>query len=276
MEQLFQEASSYLSNTPLNFSDQDKLEFYAFFKQATVGPCNAPKPAFYDFVGKAKWASWVNLGQMSKEVAMQRYVEKLDRLAPQWRPDASVPAPDSSDAPAEDNQDDEDSDLERLEADDDEEESKQSKPNPSSVTFSKGQSTLAFFDPQNPEMSGHDSPSEFEAKTIYDLAGEGEIEAVVTALEQTQMPIDKPDNEGRTLLHFAADRGQVEMVRLLLDAHRANPNVQDAEGSTPLHFACTCEFPEVAALLLQYGASADIADREGETPRSIAPHLVDL
>ena len=31
------------------------LKFYSYFKQATLGPCNIPRPAFWDVVGKAKW-----------------------------------------------------------------------------------------------------------------------------------------------------------------------------------------------------------------------------
>jgi len=31
------------------------LKFYAFYKQATLGPCTDPKPGFWDVVGKAKW-----------------------------------------------------------------------------------------------------------------------------------------------------------------------------------------------------------------------------
>ena len=30
-------------------------QFYALYKQATEGPCGAPKPGFWDVVGKAKW-----------------------------------------------------------------------------------------------------------------------------------------------------------------------------------------------------------------------------
>ena len=31
------------------------LQFYALYKQAKNGPCNIPKPAFWDVIGKAKW-----------------------------------------------------------------------------------------------------------------------------------------------------------------------------------------------------------------------------
>lgn len=36
-------------------SHEMMLKFYSFYKQASVGPCNISKPAFWDVVGKAKW-----------------------------------------------------------------------------------------------------------------------------------------------------------------------------------------------------------------------------
>ena len=33
--------------------------------QSTVGPCNVPKPGALDFVGKAKWNAWKELGEIS-------------------------------------------------------------------------------------------------------------------------------------------------------------------------------------------------------------------
>lgn len=57
-----------------------KLRFYAYFKQATEGPCNASKPAFWDVVGKLKWEAWKKLGNMPKHEAMNNYVEELKKV----------------------------------------------------------------------------------------------------------------------------------------------------------------------------------------------------
>ena len=58
-----------------------KLKLYALFKQATNGPCNAPKPGTFDFVGQAKWSAWDSLGDMSKEDAEKAYIEYVDELS---------------------------------------------------------------------------------------------------------------------------------------------------------------------------------------------------
>lgn len=62
---------------PFQPSNDMMLKFYKFYKQATVGPCNIPRPGFWDAVGKAKWDAWNSLGDMSKEKAMTSYVDEM-------------------------------------------------------------------------------------------------------------------------------------------------------------------------------------------------------
>eukprot|EP01137_Pigoraptor_chileana_P009290 Opistho-2@57314 len=62
---------------PFNPTNEQKLKFYSAFKQATEGPCDKPKPSFWDVVAKAKWEAWKGLGNMSKNDAMQAYVDNL-------------------------------------------------------------------------------------------------------------------------------------------------------------------------------------------------------
>ena len=42
---------------PYDPSNDEKLLFYSYFKQATEGPNKKKKPAFYDIIAKAKWFS---------------------------------------------------------------------------------------------------------------------------------------------------------------------------------------------------------------------------
>ncbi|XP_037384922.1 enoyl-CoA delta isomerase 2-like [Talpa occidentalis] len=58
-----------------------KLKLYALYKQATEGPCNAPKPGVFDFVNKAKWDAWNGLGSLPKETARQNYVDLVSNLS---------------------------------------------------------------------------------------------------------------------------------------------------------------------------------------------------
>ncbi|KRY99985.1 Enoyl-CoA delta isomerase 2, mitochondrial [Trichinella zimbabwensis] len=48
-----------------NVSPKHQLKLYAFFKQATVGPCKTDKPNSFDVVNLAKWKAWSSLGTMN-------------------------------------------------------------------------------------------------------------------------------------------------------------------------------------------------------------------
>ena len=43
------------SSGSLQPSNLTKLIFYGLFKQATVGPCNEPRPLLFNVVKRAKW-----------------------------------------------------------------------------------------------------------------------------------------------------------------------------------------------------------------------------
>ncbi|KAM9712789.1 acyl-CoA-binding domain-containing protein 5A isoform 2-T2 [Menidia menidia] len=62
---------------PFQPSNDMMLKFYSYYKQATVGPCNIPRPGFWDAVGKAKWDAWNSLADMPKEEAMTAYVDEM-------------------------------------------------------------------------------------------------------------------------------------------------------------------------------------------------------
>ncbi|KAG8916594.1 hypothetical protein FRC00_014642 [Tulasnella sp. 408] len=62
---------------PVQPSNEEKLKFYAYYKQATVGDVNTPRPGMLDFTGKAKWDAWNEVKGTSKEDAENKYVETL-------------------------------------------------------------------------------------------------------------------------------------------------------------------------------------------------------
>ncbi|KPM03740.1 Acyl CoA binding protein-like protein [Sarcoptes scabiei] len=61
-------------------SDEVRLRFYAFYKQATEGPNLTKKPAFYELVNRYKWNAWKQCGDMSRFEAMRLYVEELKKV----------------------------------------------------------------------------------------------------------------------------------------------------------------------------------------------------
>ena len=49
-------------------NQEDLLFFYGRYKQATVGPCDAPKPSFFQMKEKSKWNAWNELGNKSRKM----------------------------------------------------------------------------------------------------------------------------------------------------------------------------------------------------------------
>ena len=62
-------------------SNDELLELYALFKQATVGDVSGSRPGMMDFKGRAKFDAWTKKKGTSKDGAMTGYVALVDRLA---------------------------------------------------------------------------------------------------------------------------------------------------------------------------------------------------
>ena len=58
-------------------SNDDKLEFYGLFKQATVGDCNINRPSIFDVKGRIKKEAWEAKKGMSQDDAKAAYVSKV-------------------------------------------------------------------------------------------------------------------------------------------------------------------------------------------------------
>ena len=71
------EESKTLSERP---SNDDMLRLYALYKQGSVGPVSGDRPGMMDFVGRAKYDAWADLGDMSQDDAMTTYVELVESL----------------------------------------------------------------------------------------------------------------------------------------------------------------------------------------------------
>ena len=74
--------------------------------------------------------------------------------------------------------------------------------------------------------------------------------------------INRPNEQGMTLLHIAASEGHVEGCKALLDVG-ADINAVDSKGKTPLHYAVENGHMEVIKLLVERKADLSIKDENG-------------
>ena len=80
LEERFVEAAARSKTLPPQ-SNTALLDLYKFFKQGKMGDVSGPEPGAFDFKGKAKYDAWSTVKGMSKEEAMEKYIETVDRLA---------------------------------------------------------------------------------------------------------------------------------------------------------------------------------------------------
>lgn len=70
-----------LSKTP---AADELLELYALYKQATGGDVQGERPGMLDFKGRAKFDAWSGRRGVSKDAAMQSYVQLVEKLAAKY------------------------------------------------------------------------------------------------------------------------------------------------------------------------------------------------
>lgn len=119
--------------------------------------------------------------------------------------------------------------------------------------------------------------------TKKELAVRHELEAAILDQDMAQVQhlvwdnpllINAQDDNGRTLLHFAATEGNVEAARFLLD-NNAIVDAQDNWKSTPLLLAIyeeplVLDRASVVTLLIENGANIHGKDSVGNTPLHMA------
>ena len=131
---------------------------------------------------------------------------------------------------------------------------------------------------------------------VYQRSGQGDLDRndIREWLSQTGDDMDRPDNNGLTMLMWAAAYGQVPTVQLLLN-HGVNVNVTGKENGdniwregcvvitlfaeTALHLAASCGCHELVTLLVRSGSLVDAEDENLSTPLMLAslgghPHCV--
>ena len=76
----FQSAARRSKQLTKRPSNEDLLNMYALFKQATDGEVSGDRPGGFDFKAIAKYDAWASKKAMSQDQAMQEYTVLVDRL----------------------------------------------------------------------------------------------------------------------------------------------------------------------------------------------------
>lgn len=74
-------SSQQLTKRP---SNEELLDLYALFKQATEGDVTGDRPGGFDFKGIAKFDAWAGKKGITKDKAMEDYVQLVKQLQAQY------------------------------------------------------------------------------------------------------------------------------------------------------------------------------------------------
>jgi acyl-CoA-binding protein len=76
----FNDAAERVKTLTYRPTNEQLLQLYAFFKQATEGDVHGDKPGMFDFKGVAKYNAWESLKGKSADESMNDYVALVDEL----------------------------------------------------------------------------------------------------------------------------------------------------------------------------------------------------
>ena len=76
----FEQAQQLIKTLTERPSNEELLDLYALFKQATEGDNNSKEPGMWDLKEKFKWKQWESKKGMTAEQAMTAYSTLVDEL----------------------------------------------------------------------------------------------------------------------------------------------------------------------------------------------------
>jgi diazepam-binding inhibitor (GABA receptor modulator, acyl-CoA-binding protein) len=77
----FKEAKARVEKLSRRPSNDQLLDLYGLYKQATEGDVSGSRPGLLDLKGRAKYDAWAKRKGASKDDAMKKYVALVDDLA---------------------------------------------------------------------------------------------------------------------------------------------------------------------------------------------------
>ena len=80
LDSKFNDAGERIKTLTERPSNEELLQLYALYKQATDGDVHGEKPGMFDFKGAAKYQAWGKLSGMTAEAAKQGYIDHVNAL----------------------------------------------------------------------------------------------------------------------------------------------------------------------------------------------------
>lgn len=232
LEESFNRATKYLQMLVSELDSGQLLGFYGLYKQATVGPCDIPRPNWYQVQAKHKWEAWKNLGDMNRETAMANYIHAIAKINPSWEEEAKAGWTSTAESTGWtsvsklSNMDTELRDTDKTFFD-----------------WVKEGNEAKVREILNGEPMIVDMLDQDGLVPIHWAADRGHVK-IVEYLIESGANVNSQDRDGQTPLHYAASCGHTEAVKCLLSS--GAQIIADDNGKTPKDVA---DDEHLAALL---------------------------
>jgi acyl-CoA-binding protein len=80
LEEQFEETSKRVHTLSQRPSNDILLDLYSYHKQASLGDVHGENPGMFDFINAAKYNAWASKKGLTREQAMQHYVDLVNSL----------------------------------------------------------------------------------------------------------------------------------------------------------------------------------------------------
>ena len=84
LQQQFEKATTRSKELTKKPGNEELLQLYALYKQATEGDISEERPGGFDFKAIAKYDAWAEIKGKTKEQAMKEYIALVDQLHQQY------------------------------------------------------------------------------------------------------------------------------------------------------------------------------------------------
>ncbi len=132
------------------------------------------------------------------------------------------------------------------------------------ITIKNNEGKTAFYYAEEPELKALLDPK----IALFKAFSTSKYKEVKRVLE-SGVDVNSVDEDGNTVLHYAAYNDETEIAELLL-SKGANVNAVNREKETPLHMASDEGDKEIVKLLLGAGANVNAVEIDGKTPLHMA------
>jgi len=221
LSETFEHATKVVVQLASSLNSEQLLKLYGLYKQAKQGPCDIPRPSWYQLDARSKWDAWKSLGDKSCEEAMAGYVEAVDEICPSWRDES---------------QDDSSRDRGWVSVSRPVNDLEEAMQDSDKTLFDwikdSDLSNVVKLLKANPELVN--LSDENGMQPMHWAADRGFTSAIESLVEHGA-DVNAKDADGQTALHYATSCGHLEAIKYLLSV--GAKILPDNDGLTPINLA---------------------------------------